>query len=116
MGICVRTLEKKGFLSEKEKVLVPRLGKELERLDEQHQKLHPEVIDLFKDDDEGATEQKDYEEYEDTVNNIQERIQILLFDIETERLTSFADTSALIPGSRPLYGVQRTTLTTHRDI
>ena len=93
MGTRVRTLEEKGSLSEKDKAIVPRLGLELERLDEHHENLHLEVIDLITDDDEGATEQKeqkDYEEYEDTVNDIQGRIQILLFDIETAK---FAEVS-----------------------
>ena len=65
----------------------------MERLDTQHRKLHLQVIDLIKDDDEGATEQKEqkeYEEYEDTVSDIQGCIQILLFDIETDKLTSLA--------------------------
>ena len=65
--------KRKESLSEKDKAIVPRLGKALERLNEQHKRLQLEVLDLIKDDEDGAIElkeQKGYEEYEDTVNDI----------------------------------------------
>ena len=52
-------MKEKGSLSEKDKLIVPRQEVELERLDAQRKKLQTEVIDLIKDDHEGATEQKD---------------------------------------------------------
>ena len=45
MGMHVHPLEEKVFISEKDKAILPQVGKELERLDEQHKKLHLEVLD-----------------------------------------------------------------------
>ena len=53
MGTHVCIMEEKGSLSEKDKAVVPWLGG-LERLDEEHKKLQLEVLDLIKDDEDGA--------------------------------------------------------------
>ena len=66
----------------------------MDRLDKQHKKLHLEVLDLIKDDADGVIElkeQKDYEEYDNTVDDIQGHIQMMLFDIEAEKLASLVE-------------------------
>ena len=47
MDTHVRALEEKDSLSEKDKAFVSQLEKELERLNEQHKKLHITVLDLI---------------------------------------------------------------------
>ena len=80
-------------LSERDKAIVSQLEKEIERLDEQHRKLHIAVLDWIAENEDGSIEKKeqeDYAKYEEAVNDLQERIQMMLFDIEAVKLASLS--------------------------
>ena len=52
----VGILEAKEALSDRDKVFVSQLEKEIERLDEQHRKLHISVLDSIAKDEDGSIE------------------------------------------------------------
>ena len=73
MDTRVSVLEEKEALSEMDKAFVSQLEKKLERLDDQHRKLHIAVLDSINQDEDGSIElkkQKEYGRYEDTVKDV----------------------------------------------